>query len=207
MERATLGDSNCPCQEDYGQGHCWCYAVISHDPVLSMLEAPYYENPFEVVPIDGEYFIENVIVTHFEQTTSNLPNWKLQYPNCPYATLTKYSGAEAPYDHPIGGHHYYNPNTRKDQPRSLKALSTTMLLKVFPYVEDIYENFSLNQDKPLGITKYGYYITMYHNAKPPFIENKTKVTFLVELNTELLMTKYEKDLVKSLIFKKHPDSG
>ena len=53
MERATLGDSNCPCQEDYGQGHCWCYAVISHDPVLSMLEAPYYENPFEVVPIDG----------------------------------------------------------------------------------------------------------------------------------------------------------
>ena len=48
---------------------------------------------------------------------------------------------------------------------------------------------------------------MYHNAKPPFIENKTKVTFLVELNTELLMTKYEKDLVKSLIFKKHPDSG
>ena len=93
MERATLGDSNCPCQEDYGQGHCWCYAVISHDPVLSMLEAPYYENPFEVVPIDGEYFIENVIVTHFEQTTSNLPNWKLQNPNCPYATLTKYSGA------------------------------------------------------------------------------------------------------------------
>ena len=51
------------------------------------------------------------------------------------------------------------------------------------------------------------YITMYHNAKPLFIENKTKVTFLVELNTELLMTKYEKDLVKSLIFKKHPDSG
>ena len=77
MERATLGGSNCPCQEDYGQGHCWCYAVISHDPVLSTLEAPYYENPFEVVPIDGEYFIENVIVTHFEQTTSNLPNWKL----------------------------------------------------------------------------------------------------------------------------------
>ena len=28
--------------------------------------------------------------------------------------------------------------------------------------------------------------------KPPFIENKTKVTFLVELNTELLMTKYRK---------------
>ena len=51
------------------------------------------------------------------------------------------------------------------------------------------------------------YITMYHNAKPPFIENKIKVTFLVELNTELLMTKYEKDFVKSLMFKKHPDSG
>ena len=195
MERATLGDSNCTCQEDYGQGHCWCYAVISLDPVLSMLEAPYYENPFE-----------NVIVTHFEQTTSNLPNWKLQNPNCPYATLTKYSGAEAPYDHPIGGHHYYKPNTWKDQPRSLKALLTTTL-KVFPYVEDIHENFSLNQDEPLGIAKYVYYITMYHNAKPPFIENKTKVTFLVELNTELLMTKYEEDLVKSLIFKKHPDSG
>ena len=88
MERATLGGSNCPYQEDYGQGHCWCYAVTSHDPVLSTLEAPYYENPFEVVPIDGEYFIENVIVTRFEQTTSNLPNWKLQYPNCPYATLS-----------------------------------------------------------------------------------------------------------------------
>ena len=116
MERAALGDSNCPCQEDYGQGPCWCYAVISHDPVLSMLEAPYYENPFEVVPIDGEYFIENVIVTRF--------------------------------DHPIGGHHYYKPNTQKDQPRSLKALSTTTLLKVFPYVEDIHENFSLNQDEP-----------------------------------------------------------
>ena len=91
MARATLGDSNCPCQEDYGEGPCWCYVVISHDPVLNILEAPYYENPFEVVPIDGEYFIENVIVTHFEQTTSNLPNWKFQYPNCPYATLTKYS--------------------------------------------------------------------------------------------------------------------
>ena len=207
MERATLGGSNCPCQEDYGQGHCWCYAVISHDPVLSTLEAPYYENLFEVVPIDGEYFIENVIITRFEQTTSNLPNWKLQNPTCPYATLTKYSGAEAPYDHPIGGHHYYKPNTRKDQPRSLKALSITTLFKVFPYVEDIHENFSLNQDEPLGIAKYVYYITTYHNAKPPFIENKTKVTFLVELNTELLMTKYEKDLVKSLIFKKHPDSG
>ena len=80
MARATLGDSNCPCQEDYSEGHCWCYAVISHDPVLNILEAPYYENPFEVVPIDGEYFIENVIVTHFEQTTSNYPtrNYNIQ---------------------------------------------------------------------------------------------------------------------------------
>ena len=68
---------------------------------------------------------------------------------------------------PIGGHHYYKPNTQKDQPRYLKALSTTTLLKVFPYVEDIHENFSLNQDEPLGITKYGYYITTYHNAKTP----------------------------------------
>ena len=59
----------------------------------------------------------------------------------------------------------------------------------------------------MGIARYGYYITTYHNAKSPFIENKTKVTFLVELNTELLMTKYEEDLVKSLMFKKHSDSG
>ena len=29
----------------------------------------------------------------------------------------------------------------------------------------------------------------------------------MELNTGLLLTKYEEDLVKSLMFKKHPDSG
>ena len=83
MVRVTLGDSNCPCQEDYGEGHCWCYAVISHDPVLNILEAPYYENPFEVVPIDGEYFIEkcncnlfwtnHIKFTQMEITISKLP--------------------------------------------------------------------------------------------------------------------------------------
>ena len=57
----------------------------------------------------------------------------------------------------------------------------------------------------MGIARYEYYITMYHNAKPPFIENKTKVTFLVELNTGLLLTKYRG--LKSLMFKKHLDSG
>ena len=92
MARATLEDSNCPCQEDYGEGPCWCYVVISHDPVLNILKVPYYGNPFGVVPIDREYFIENIIVTCFEQTTSNLSNWRFQYPNCPYGTLTKYSG-------------------------------------------------------------------------------------------------------------------
>ena len=40
-------------------------------------------------------------------------------------------------------------------------------------------------------------LTTYIMQEPPFIENKTKVIFLVELNTELLMTKYENDLVKS----------
>ena len=115
MARATLGDSDCPCQEDYGEGPCWCYSVIIHDPALCMLEAPYFENPFEVVPIEGEYFIEDVIVPHFEQTTSDLPNWRFQYPNRPYATFTKYNGFEAPFDHPVGGHHYYKPSIRKDR--------------------------------------------------------------------------------------------
>ena len=84
MARATLGGSNCPCQEDNGEGPYWCYVLISHDPVLNILEAPYYENPFEVVPIVGEYFIENIIVTHFENhikftqleiSISKLPLW------------------------------------------------------------------------------------------------------------------------------------
>ena len=115
MARATLGDNNCPCQEDYREGPCWCYDVVPNDPALSILDVTYYDNPFEVVPIDGEYFIEDVIVTHFEQTTSNLPNWRFQYPNHPYAMITKYSSFEAPYDHPGRGHHYYKPNIWKDQ--------------------------------------------------------------------------------------------
>ena len=164
MARTTLGDSNCPCQEDYSEGPHWCYVVISHDPVLNILEAPYYENLFEVVPIDGEYFIENIIVTHFEQTTSNLPNWKLQYPNCPYAALTKYSGSDMIIQ--LEDTTITKPMFGKTDHDLKKALLTTTLFKVFPYVENMFENFSLNQDDPLGITRYGYYITMYHNAKP-----------------------------------------
>ena len=89
----------------------------------------------------------------------------------------------------------------------LKGLSAMELLDVFPYVKDIHENFPLNSDEPLGIVKYKYVVTPYHNAKPPYKENKTKLTFLVELNTRLLLTKYNGDMVKSLLFKKHPDSG
>ena len=168
MERATLGDSNCPCQEDYGQGHCWCYAVISHDPVLSMLEALYYENPFKVVPIDGKYFIENVIVTCFEQTPIKFTQLEITKSKLPpmlhslSTVVQKFHTIIQLEDTTIT-----NPMLRKDQPRSLKALLTTTLLKVFPCVEDIHENFSLNQDEPLGIAKYVYYITTYHNAKPP----------------------------------------
>ena len=116
MARATLGVSDCPCQEDYGEGHCWCYSVVPHDPALQILDGPYYENPFEVVPIEGKYFIEDIIVTHFEQTTLSLPNWRFQYPNCPYAILSKYNGFEIPFDHPVGGHHYYRPTIQKDRP-------------------------------------------------------------------------------------------
>ena len=70
-----------------------------------------------------------------------------------------------------------------------------------------FESFSLSIDEPLGIAKYEYFITIFNNAKPPYIENKTEVTFLVKLNTGLLLTKYDEDLVKSLMFKKHPDLG
>ena len=104
----------------------------------------------KLVPIEGEYFIEDVLVTHFEQTTSGLPNWRFQYPNCPYATFTKYNGFEIPFDHPVGGHHYYKPIIWRDWPQSLKALSATELLKMFLYVEDIFESFPLSVEEPLG---------------------------------------------------------
>ena len=89
------------------------------------------------MPLEGESFIEDVIVICLEGSGVCLQNWRLQYPSHPYATCTKYDGAEIPFDHPVGGH-YYKPTIQGDQPRSLKALSATELLDVFPFVEDIF---------------------------------------------------------------------
>ena len=57
--RMTLHDPNSPLPT---HRHCWCQPIAPFDPVLRILQYPFYQPAFRIYPMEDEYFMEKILL-------------------------------------------------------------------------------------------------------------------------------------------------
>ena len=55
----TLYDPNSPLST---HRHCWCQPIAPFDPVLRILQYPFYKHAFRIYPMEDEYFMEKILL-------------------------------------------------------------------------------------------------------------------------------------------------